>query len=71
MYLFFCCFFYEKFYKEDSGKINVYVFFENLKDIGIVYKIGVIIKGIKGIIISFEYYDKLKDNISWEYVFFV
>lgn len=61
----------ETFHKEDSGKTNAYVFSENLKDIGIVHKIGATTKVTKGTIISSEYYDKLKDNTSREHVFLV
>lgn len=61
----------ETFYKEDSEKTNAYVFSENLKDIGIVHKIGATTQVTKGTIISSEYYDKLKDNTSREHFFLV
>lgn len=61
----------ETFHKEDSGKTNAHVFSKNLKDIGIVHKIGATTKVTTGTIVSSEYYDKLTDNKSREHIFLV
>lgn len=52
-------------------RINVWVYDEYLENIGVVYKIGVIINLIKGYIFSLEYYDKFKDENNRDYIFFV
>lgn len=59
------------FRRDDKKKINVNVYFDSLENVNIVYKIGVIMDVINGIIVSFEFYFKVIDEFIWENVFFV
>lgn len=48
--------------RDDKKKVNVYLYIKNLYDVGLVYKIGVMMDVISGCIISYEYYDKEMNN---------
>lgn len=57
--------------RDDDKKVNVKVYKKNLCNVGLVYKIGVVMNVISGCIISWEYYDKEMDSDCWESIFLV
>lgn len=59
------------FRRDDKMKINVNIYFSRLEIGNIVYKVGVLMGVINGIIISLEFYLKIIDECNWENVFFV
>lgn len=57
--------------RDDDEKVNVKVYKKYLSNVGLVYKIGVVMNIISGWIVSFEYYDKEMDNYFLDNVFLV
>lgn len=57
--------------RDDNKKVNVKLYIIKLYNVGLVYKIGVVINLISGCIISLEYYDKEMDDYCWDNIFFV
>lgn len=59
-------------FRRDDGKdINVYLYNDNLGNVGIVYKFGVIMGVIQGYIYSVEFYNKYVGEGNWQGIFFV
>lgn len=50
------------FRRDDKKKKNVKVYIESLENFGVVYKIGVEIDVIDGVIYSFEFYNVFLDE---------